>query len=311
MELYAIEGNPIPDGANAGAFSTADGMRLRYARWAAARRPTRGTVCILQGRGETIEKYFETVEELRSRGFAVAVFDWRGQGGSERRLRNPRKAHVDSFAEYDADLIAFAQQVMLPDCPPPHYVLAHSMGALVALRAARHRSVRFDRLVLSAPLVGWGETRPRQPLAGRIATVMTALGLGELNAGGDAQATIARVPFEGNRLTGDADRFRRNRLLVEQLPQVSVDGPTFGWLHAASRAVHEAGQPDFAPSIRIPTLAIIGALDKVVSVRAVERLAREMRAGGQIVLAGANHELLSERDAVRSQFYAAFDAFVP
>ena len=35
-----------------------------------------------------IEKYFEVVGELRRRGFAVAVLDWRGQGGSSRLLRN-------------------------------------------------------------------------------------------------------------------------------------------------------------------------------------------------------------------------------
>ena len=96
-------------------------MQLRYARWRPTARRSQGTVCLFQGRARAIEKYFETIGDLRRRGFAVATFDWRGQGGSERRLRNPRKGHVDSFAEYDRDLDAFMQQVALPDCPPPHY----------------------------------------------------------------------------------------------------------------------------------------------------------------------------------------------
>ena len=49
---------------------------------AAARR--KGTVCIFPGRTEFIEKYFEVVRDLRARGFAVAVLDWRGQGLSDR-----------------------------------------------------------------------------------------------------------------------------------------------------------------------------------------------------------------------------------
>ena len=57
----------------------------------------RGTVAILGGRGEFIEKYFEVAEDLLSRGLAVATMDWRGQGGSERPLRNARKGHVDDF----------------------------------------------------------------------------------------------------------------------------------------------------------------------------------------------------------------------
>ena len=46
--------------------------RLRFARWAppAGRK---GTVCVFTGRSEQIEKYFETVRDLRDRGDADAV----------------------------------------------------------------------------------------------------------------------------------------------------------------------------------------------------------------------------------------------
>ena len=57
---------------------------MRYARWRSALKERHGTVCIFPGRSEFIEKYFEVVGELRRRGFAVAVLDWRGQGGSGR-----------------------------------------------------------------------------------------------------------------------------------------------------------------------------------------------------------------------------------
>ena len=36
-----------------------------------------------------------------------------------------------------------------------------------------------------------------------------------------------------------------------------------------------------------------------------------LRAGTQVVVAGARHELMMERDVVREQFWAAFDAFIP
>ena len=42
-------------------------------------------VCVLlNGQTEFLEKYFEVIDELRGRGFAVAALDWRGQGGSGR-----------------------------------------------------------------------------------------------------------------------------------------------------------------------------------------------------------------------------------
>lgn len=311
MQLYALEGNPVPDGAVVGTVVTPDGVRLRYARWRSTARRSQGTVCLLQGRAESIEKYFETVGDLRRRGFTVASFDWRGQGGSDRRLGNRLKAHVDSYGEYDRDLEAFTQQVLLPDCPPPYFAVAHSMGGLMALRAARDNRARYARMVLVGPLVAFGPTRPRQPVACQIAALMTAMGLGEINASGQARETIGRIAFAGNRLTRDAKRFERSREIALRIPQVSVEGPTYGWLYATCRASREAMAPEFARAIKVPTLIVVGALDKVVSLAAVERLAAEIRGGSQVVIAGAEHELLIERDSVRDQFFAAFDAFVP
>jgi len=87
----------------------------------------RGTVCIFPGRTEWIEKYFETVRDLRSRGFAAAILDWRGQGLSDRALADRFKGHVRSFAEFDIDLETFMRDVVLPDCPPPIFALALSL----------------------------------------------------------------------------------------------------------------------------------------------------------------------------------------
>jgi lysophospholipase len=58
-------------------------------------------------------------------------------------------------------------------------------------------------------------------------------------------------------------------------------------------------------------LIVAAALDKIVSVRAIEMLAAELRAGAQVIIAGSQHEILMERDAIREQFWAAFDAFIP
>ena len=93
MTLVSIPANPVPDGVVTGTLKTPDGVSLRFARWAPP--PGRkGTVCLFQGRAEFIEKYFETVRDLRARGFAVATLDWRGQGVSDRELRNSRKGYV-------------------------------------------------------------------------------------------------------------------------------------------------------------------------------------------------------------------------
>src|ERR1700692_4739137 len=118
MKLISIPAHPAPDHVVTGAIKTPDGVSLRSARFDPP--PGRkGTVVLLQGRAEYIEKYFETVRDLRARGFAVATFDWRGQGLSDRGLKDRSRGHVRNFSEYATDLDAIMQQVVLPDCPPP------------------------------------------------------------------------------------------------------------------------------------------------------------------------------------------------
>jgi lysophospholipase len=153
MMLVSTPSNPVPDGAITGAVKTRDGVLLRYARWDCEGR-YKGAVCMLQGRAEYIEKYFETVRELRSRGFAVVTFDWRWQGSSGRALADRHKGYVESFRQYDADLETVMTEVALPSSPPPIIGLAHSMGAAVALRSAASGRRYFDWIVLTAPMIG-------------------------------------------------------------------------------------------------------------------------------------------------------------
>ncbi len=311
MELYGIDSNPIPDGAVVGEIMASDGIRLRYARWKPTARRTRGTVCLFEGRAEAIEKYYEVIENLRRRGFAVATFDWRGQGSSERRLRNPAKGHIDSFEEYDRDFDAFTQQVALPDCPPPHFALAHSTGGLICLRAVREGRMRFTRMVLSSPLLGLAAKRPPQRVVYATAAMITAIGLGEFDLPQSRSRAIVRTHFENNPLTSDPERFARTVETFKQNQKLGSGAPTWGWLYAACKAMAEASEPDFAPLIGVPVLALVGMQDPIVSVGAIEAFVGDLRAGALTIVPGGRHELMMERDGLREQFWAAFDAFVP
>src|SRR5919197_1927046 len=176
MTLVSIPANPVPEGAVAGTVRTRDGVDLRFARFAppAGRK---GTLCLFQGRAEFIEKYFEVVHDARERGFAVATLDWRGQGLSQRMLRDKRKGYVRDFSDYEIDLETFMKEVVLPDCPPPFFALGHSMGASVLIRAAYRNRRWFDRIVLSAPMIDLNLVgMPR--LARATIRVMRLMGMG-------------------------------------------------------------------------------------------------------------------------------------
>jgi lysophospholipase len=309
MKLLSIPANPVPDNFVAGSVKTPDGVALRFARWQppAGRR---GTVCILQGRGEWIEKYFETVRDLRARGFAVAALDWRGQGLSERALGDRHKGYVQDFAEYDSDLETFMREVVLPDCPPPLYAIGHSTGATMLIRAAYRGRRWFDRMVLIAPLIALG---PRNATTG--ATVMVralrVMGFGSMFVPGGDPGVMEARPFLGNILTSDPVRYARNAAMLEAEPALGIGRPTVAWCDAAFRAMRSIRERSYPARIRQPMLIVAAGLDAVVSNPAIEDFATLLRSGSHLVVVGAQHELLMEQDRYRSQFWAAFDAFVP
>lgn len=310
MALASIPSNPIPEGAVDGFIEASDGVKLRFARWPAGDGKRKGTVCVFPGRAEMIEKYFEVVTELRERGFAVAVLDWRGQGGSARALADPRKGHVGDFAEYQLDLDAFMKQIVLPDCPPPYFGLAHSMGGANLLRAIHEERRWFDRVVLCAPMV---DLRiKRWPTVARYFTrMMTAIGLGHRYIPGGSPVAVTNRRFAGNPVSSDPVRYERIASIVEADSSLGLGSPTLSWISAAFRQIDQFAEPEYPAKLHQPILILGAGDDKLVSTVASEKFAIRLRAGGIMVIPGSRHEIMIERDSIRSQFWAAFDAFVP
>lgn len=312
ISLASLARNPVPSGATVGHLPGKDGVLLRFARWDATRGPRRGTACVFPGRGEAIEKYFETIADLRRRGYAVAALDWRGQGGSGRLLENPRKGHVQSFADYEADVHRFMKEIVLPDCPAPYIALGNSMGGNVLLRLSVVQGLWFDRMVLCAPLLDIAPDRLLVPsgLAKALAKVAGLGPLGRQYVPGGSDEPFDLCPFEGNPFTSDRDRFERNRQLAEQRPELAIGSPTNRWLKAAYASCAMLMRPETALRVRIPMLLVAAGTDRIVSSSAIETFASRLKIGARVALAGSQHEILQERDEIRLRFWAAFDAYL-
>ncbi|NVN85323.1 MAG: alpha/beta hydrolase [Rhodopseudomonas sp.] len=309
MTLVSIPANPVPEDAVSGFIKTPDGAELRFARWPppAGRK---GTVCVFTGRSEQIEKYFETVRDLRDRGFAVAIVDWRGQGHSSRQLRDPRKGYVRRFSDFEIDVETFVREVVLPDCPPPHFALAHSMGGAVMLRIAHSGKRWFDRVVLSAPMIDLPGRATSLPVRLLLRALrLTGQGGNYVPGGNDTLSNSE--PFAGNVLTSDPVRYARNAAIIAEDPTLGIASPTVAWADTAFQAMHGFKATDYPSQIRQPILMLAASNDTVVSTPAIEEFAYHLRAGSHLVIAGSKHEILQEQDRYRSQFWAAFDAFVP
>ena len=309
--LFQTPENPFPDPEGsrhiAGHFRTRDKKRLRYAIFKGEAAVAKGTVVLLHGHNECIEKYYETIADLMRMGLWVATFDWRGQGGSERLIANHSAGYVDRFVDYEHDLEDFLEQVVLPDARLPFFIVAHSAGALVALSAAPRLANRIDRMVLCAPFLALGGQRLGQRGVRWLTGLMGLLGL--------KKAIVARNrhdhPFEGNKLTHDRKRFFRNQAIFVTTPLLSPSSPTARWISEALKRIERVQRQDHLAQIRIPTLILAAGGDEIVPLRAVERVGEIFRAGRVVTIDKARHELFQERDIYREQALAAIEAFLP
>jgi lysophospholipase len=306
IPLTPLPGNGLPEGLVSATVTTKDGRKLRAA-YAMPNTP-KGTVVLLCGRGDFIERWFETIADFTRRGFAVATFDFRGQGGSERLRSDRYRDGLRNFSEYDDDFAAFMTQVVLPDCPPPFYAVGHSTGGLVLLRALTRRTW-FERAVLSAPLLGVEIGVWPMPLVRLMCWLFPKMGLGRLFLPGQGKRPLAPQNFPGNNLTSDQRRFQQaTRTLAEQ-PDLGVGGPTFSWLNAALKSMDRINAESAKATYRAPILVVAAGRDRVVDNEAIRRFCAAATGVSLAFIPEARHEILFERDSVREQFFAAFEAF--
>lgn len=307
MDLISTLNNPIPQGAVCTQVTTADGFKLR-AMSARVKKP-KGTVVIIGGRADFMERYFETMQDLMSRGFCVASVDVRGQGGSQRLTSNPMRGHIKRFEQYDEDLRSFMTQVVLPDCPPPYYAIAHSTGGNILLRSLRNRNW-FKKCVLVSPLLGLKYGAWPVPVVRVLTTLASVLGLGWAYLPGQRHTPLGARDFAGNPLSSDCKRWARDCAVLESAPRLGVGGPTYGWLRAAMKSIDQLARLRAAKDVRCPVLIVAAGRDQIVDIEASYRFANNVTSVSMIVIREALHEILLESDEVRAQFLAAFDTFV-
>jgi lysophospholipase len=306
--LYDSEANPAPEGIKALNLTTRDGKRIRYAQNKTKDAICKGTIIVFQGRNECIEKYFETIGDFQRAAFDVVVFDWRGQGDSEHLISDRHKGYVRNFSDYRLDVEAIFDQVVLPDCRPPFFVVGHSMGCLIALDSAPLLKSRIDRMVLSAPFLGIIKQPFSTQAAWLVSRFLIAIGLGQMYFGGGPRI---RQPFKTNKVTRDAARYDRNQSLYDRHPHLALGGPTARWVNTSISAMRKLTRRSENLNYRIPALVLIAANDQVVPRDAIDEAVRFLPAAHSLVIENAAHEMLQERDVIREQALAAIYAFLP
>jgi len=126
-------------------ISTHDGLSLIVEH-----HPTpnpRARLVLVHGYAEHRGRYRALVEQLTSSGIECHLFDLRGHGES-----GGTRGHVDQFSDYLDDLQRVIATVQKKNTPL--FLLAHSLGSLIALCYVREHPAAFDAIAVSSPYLG-------------------------------------------------------------------------------------------------------------------------------------------------------------
>ena len=281
-----------------------DGLRLRVMFASAATDAPRGSILFSPGRTEFIEKYFETTADLITRGFNVLMVDPRGQGLSDRLTPDRLKSYIGDFQDY-ADDLAFAAEQFAPILPRPHIAMGHSMGGTIVLQSIISGALNPDAVICSAPMLGLFDLET--PLLRGVIVALSRLGLDKRNLPFQRQRSGLPIPFLGNKLTSDKDRYKLWASFFQTTPRLRVGQPTYGWIRAALASMAYVNRN--ADTLRVPGLMLAAGADPIVDPASIEGFAAKADCDYEVV-PGALHELFLERDVYRDAFFDHIDAFL-
>ena len=273
-----------------------DGVKIRIGLWPMT--GARGTVLMFPGRTEYIEKYGHVATAMQERGYAVASVDWRGQGLADRIMQNPLRGHVGTFQDYQHDVTAFMNEVRAQNLPEPYFLIAHSMGGAIGLRALMD-GLPVKAAAFSAPMWGIQMASVMRPIARFLSSTAMAFGLGEARAPGTHErAFILEDSFEGNTLTRDPDMYARMADQIRAVPALELGGPSLQWLGQALKD-GAALQLEHAPNV--PCLTFLGDNERIVCTDAIRSRMDAWPSGTLEMVPAAEHEVLMDTPEKRGK----------
>ncbi|SCZ73936.1 lysophospholipase [Epibacterium ulvae] len=276
---------------------TSDGLRLRIGHWRSTSDTEKGTLLLFPGRTEYVEKYGITADFFAREGYATLAVDWRGQGLADRLYHDRLRGHIDRFKAFQTDVDAVIQHATDLKLPKPWYVLGHSMGGAIALRAL-HNGLDVKAAVFTAPMWGIRVPDALRPIARILGHVAPLLGYGGwLAPSTSAGSYVLEQAFDGNLLTNDPMMYQYLRDHLAHEPKLELGGPSVQWVYEALKectALADMSSPDY------PCLTFLGDNEEIVSTEAIHNRMERWANGTLEIVPKARHEVLMENISTRS-----------
>ncbi|UJF17296.1 alpha/beta fold hydrolase [Vibrio sp. SS-MA-C1-2] len=280
--------------ATKGSFKGVDNIEIKWIN--VNPRNNKNTIVIVNGRNETFWKYQEIILEL-SEHYNVYAYDHRGQGESERFTNDPELGHVDDFSDYVVDLYMFMEKVVNPTIEGKCFILAHSMGGVVATKYLALFENNITAAALSSPMFGVAMPKAMKLVRKQAMGLMEYFSRTPNYALGTHQ--YKNEPFDGNVLTQSKVRYKLFREIYNKNEHLRLGGPTIRWINESIRAGEKCIKN--AHKIKTPILILQAEQDTVVDNRAQDRFNERCSTSRIFEVKEAFHDILIDKDQCRHQ----------
>jgi lysophospholipase len=287
-----------------GSFAGVDGINIHYMTFIHENEV--GAIVISTGRTDSYIKYKELVFDLSRQRYSVYIHDHRGQGFSDRILRDERqKGHVDKFDDYVTDLDTFVKTVVRSKPHHRLFVLGHSMGGGIATLYIETYPDVFDAAALSAPMHEPDATILFSAPSSCLWFRWTDWFCPKCWPGFSDKPYTATEFKEDNGYTHSKVRYKLFRTKMYENEKLQLGGPTRRWCGEACAA--SSRMLENTSKIRIPVLVLQAGVDTAVTPEGQNRFCENLQketgkachGGRPRRIDGAYHDLLIETDTYR------------
>ncbi len=302
-----LDNYKAPEGINPIFIPMKDKKKIRLIYWKNKNLINiKGTILLQQGHNEFIEKYYETIKEFLDRNYNVIAFDWRGQGLSERMIKSKNKQYIEDFKIHEDDLIQIYNNFISKNFEKPLIGIGHSMGGCILLSSLRSYPNLFNKLILSAPMLGFKNERFLLPFI----EIASLLFNKEKYLLGSRPNMGIETAFEDNDLTSDENRYTRTQKLVQLKPEIRLWGVTNAWSKAVKKRLLYIREKNWIEKIDNEVLFINSIEDKVVSSKYTQDTAKRFKNATLINFKNCKHEIFMEKDQYRNLLWKELDKFL-
>ena len=261
----------------------------------------KGSIVILHGFSECIEKYTELIYYFTKERYNVFIMEHRGHGRSGKLSKlDKTQVVVEDFEFYVKDVKTFIDKIIYKKYNENLYLFTHSMGGAIGTMFIEKYPDYFDKAILSSPMFNIAIGNIPIFLAKIIVKIALLLGKGD-------NFIFGNTPYESIydfNIASTSNEWRYSYCHKEILnnEEIQRGGGSFKWLYESLLAITYIFKKENIKNIQIPVLIFEAGKDELVGKNISKKFKRKCKSCRVITFKKAQHEIYSENNDILEKY---------